>query len=159
MAIARAFKDRKTNRFPTKCLNYRLDIQLLTFGSEYNNDKLIHPVPHPISRNFNDRLVSNCCRTNSTNSSVSGLGMNTGGCIFNVNSRKSHSLIMYCSGILAIRHSQSCSNRSCSDWVIDKSLLFWGSSGNYMNLNGDKKLFSKLKKSHSSNTNAHLLHI
>uniref|UniRef100_A0A182M0Q0 Histone-lysine N-methyltransferase eggless n=1 Tax=Anopheles culicifacies TaxID=139723 RepID=A0A182M0Q0_9DIPT len=45
----------------------------------------------------------------STSSSVSGRGINTGGIIFSVRSRKSHSRTIYCIGMRAKRHSQSAS--------------------------------------------------
>lgn len=83
----------------------------LTFGSDFKSARLIAPLPQPISRKRIALLLSNCCNINSTSSSVSGRGMNTGGFISNVKSRKSHSPIMYWIGIRAIRHSHNSSKR------------------------------------------------
>lgn len=87
----------------------------LTFGSACKSASDIAPEPQPISMNRIDSLLSNCCNINSTSSSVSGRGMNTGGTIFRTKSQKSHSPMMYWRGIRAARHSHSCSNRAnCS---------------------------------------------
>ena len=55
------------------------------------------PVPGPISRLWHGWDFSNE-EAIITKPSVSGRGMKTGGLIFRVSSKKSHSLIMYCTG-------------------------------------------------------------
>uniref|UniRef100_A0A1A9V1C4 Uncharacterized protein n=1 Tax=Glossina austeni TaxID=7395 RepID=A0A1A9V1C4_GLOAU len=72
------------------------------------------PEPQPTSN-----ISIGCCTfryssiTFDTNSSVSGLGMNTVGAVFKVKSMKSHSPNIYCKGIRAQRASQRRENSEC----------------------------------------------
>lgn len=87
-----------------------------TLGRAFNSASDMAPDPQPISMNRIWIMSSHCCKMSCTSSSVSGRGMNTGGVIFSTMSQKSHSPMMYCTGIRAIRHSHSCSK--CSHCAV-----------------------------------------
>lgn len=104
-----------------------------TFGKECKRANAIAPVPEPTSRNRMVNLSSHCCKINSTSSSVSGRGMNTGGRTFNLMLQKSHSPTIYWIGIRAKRASQRFSKFfNCTSF--SKSLLSF-----YMGKYDDKK--------------------
>lgn len=103
VSIAVASNFSSHNKLPQK---KKKSINKNTIRWLFNRARLMAPVPQPISRElisvawFTVEFESNSAEIIDTRSSVSGLGMKTGGDIFNVIPKKSHSSITYCTGIL-----------------------------------------------------------